>query len=278
MFVIMDLEWVMRNEVVPTQLAAVRVNASWEAVGRFNMLIRPTYRKISWKHVAFSGHERDEFRNAHSAAAVFRQFSLWLQPDDTMIWWKQGPSNTFLQLCNTLLNSKPIYPMRMIRPAVREALPEREYIGSAHELADEIGVDVPQPEHCSANDAEAIRQVCAYLRLNQTKITATKTEREPGRHLKTKENVAKDIPDLPYYYDHRTGFLHRQDCPNLRHSPSGRIVPLPFLTGHGSLKNCIREGYAPCACCKEEYQALDEQLRQRVIKETSFSFVFPYEL
>ena len=46
MYVIMDLEWVMRNTAAPTQLAAIRVDASWAAIDRFAMLMRPTFHKI----------------------------------------------------------------------------------------------------------------------------------------------------------------------------------------------------------------------------------------
>lgn len=275
MFVITDLEWVQRNATFPTQLAAVRVNSSWEVVDRFAMLIRPSFHKISWKHVAFTGYERDEFRNAYSASAVFTHFSQWLRDDDTLVWWVSGPPDTFLKLAKALLRATPKNRMLMLRPAIERFLPGQGKIGSAYDVADALHIDISRPEHNAVNDVEAIRVVCAHLNLDQATVTATRTAREPyAPDLRQKIAKSHEKPDLPYYYDHKENLLHSKDCSHLQHDPNGHVIPGPLLTGHGSLKNCIKERLVPCACCKEQYHTLDEELRRSVISSTNFSYVY----
>ena len=295
MFVITDLEWVKQQAIFPTQLAAIRVNSSWEEVDRFSMLIRPSFHNIRWNHVAFTGYERDEFRNAYSASAVFTHFSLWLKDDDTLVWWITKPAQTFLLLANDLLQAAPRNKMLLVKPAVTKKIflgsgqsaatqppATPDYRQSAYDVADLLGINVTKPEHNAVNDVIAIRRVCAHLGIDQATVTTRVIPSSPStfdRHRKDnaeehRQPIRKQTVNLPYYYDHKANLLHSKDCALLPHDSDGHVIPGPLLTGHGSLKNCIRERLVPCACCKEQYHALDEELRQKVIASTNFSFVY----
>ena len=70
MFVLMDLEWVTntRDEISPTQLAAVRVDENWNETDRFSALIRPKDCSFwEWEHVAYTAGAPDNFRYAETA-------------------------------------------------------------------------------------------------------------------------------------------------------------------------------------------------------------------
>lgn len=308
MFVIMDLEWVKRENIHPTQLAAIRVNPSWEVVDRFVMLIRPSFHNIVWKHVAFTGYERDDFRNAYSASAVFTHFKLWLKDDDTLVWWIAKPAETFLHLANDLLHASPQNKMLLVKPSVNKAISRvsgqsvkaaqshdaaqtslstdapPDYRQSPYDVANILGIKVTGPEHRAVNDVEAIRRVCAHLGIDQAAVTTRVIPSSPSafdRYQRdNKEEVRQPIKkqadriDLPYYYDHKANLLHSKDCSLLPRDVDGHVILGPLLTGHGSLKNCIKERLVPCACCKEQYHALDEELRQKVIASTNFSYVY----
>lgn len=318
MFVITDLEWVKRNAIYPTQLAAIRVNPSWEVVDRFAMLIRPSFHNIHWNHVAFTGYERDDFRNAYRASAVFTHFRLWLKDDDTLVWWIAKPAEAFLLLANDLLKATPRNRMLLVKPSVNKVLSQvsdttssieavrkatqtvaadatPDYRQSAYDVADILGLRVTRPEHDAVNDVSAIRCVCAHLCIDQAAVTTRLIVADlfgqhqsnnicqysnngtdvhyPDRDQPIKDKLTKRI-DLPYYYDHKTNLLHSKDCSMLPHDVNGHVISAPLLTGHGSLKNCIRERLVPCACCKEQYHTLDKELRQSVIASTNFSYVY----
>ena len=275
MFVIMDLEWVKQQAIHPTQLAAIRVDSFWEEVDRFAMLIRPSFHIIHWNHVAFTGYERDEFRNAYGASAVFTHFKHWLKDDDVLVWWITKPAQTFLILASDLLQARPKNRMLMVRPAIDRFLPGQERIGSTYDVADALRIDIAKPEHNAVNDVEAIRKVCAHLNLDQATVTATHTVSEPcAPDLRQRIIKSPEKPDLPFYYDHSVNLLHSKDCSLLPRDVDGHIIPIPLFTGRGSLRNCIKERLVPCSCCEEQYHALDEELRRKVINSTNFSFVY----
>jgi hypothetical protein len=57
MLVLMDIEWIIgkRNELCPTQFAALRVDSSWNVLNDFSALVKPRDNRELWGHVAYSG-------------------------------------------------------------------------------------------------------------------------------------------------------------------------------------------------------------------------------
>ena len=94
MYVIVDFEWVEENDsrCMPTQLAALRVTDTWDAVDCFFSLFRPhKTNKAPWDHVAFSGSTPEAFQSAPGAFSVLTSFCNWLLPDDILLLWDDIP-------------------------------------------------------------------------------------------------------------------------------------------------------------------------------------------
>ena len=73
MYVLMDLEWfcTRRGNILPTQLAALRVDESWRELDRFFSRIRPDCAGTpDWTHMAFSGGKPEDFLRAPTLSAV----------------------------------------------------------------------------------------------------------------------------------------------------------------------------------------------------------------
>ena len=61
MYVLMDLEWfcTRRGTILPTQLAALRVNENWRELDRFFSRIKPDCSGTpDWTHMAFTAESR----------------------------------------------------------------------------------------------------------------------------------------------------------------------------------------------------------------------------
>ena len=109
MYVLMDLEWfcTRRGNILPTQLAALRVDESWRELDRFFSRIRPDCAGTpDWTHMAFSGGEPEAFLRAPALSAVLRNLRMWLQKDDVLCWWAEEAPEIFKRLHTPLLRSE----------------------------------------------------------------------------------------------------------------------------------------------------------------------------
>ena len=87
MLVIMDMEWIenAEKEACPTQLSAMRVDASWNCVSRFDELIQPQDQSCQqWSHMAFAGYPSSAFLEAGTITEVIEKFTVWLLKDDVL--------------------------------------------------------------------------------------------------------------------------------------------------------------------------------------------------
>ena len=158
MLVLMDMEWVRSYGGVPcpTQLSALRTDGRWRALARFDSLIRPRDRSCRrWKHMAYSGFRRDDFLNAPSAAAAFMKLARWLRRDDVLCWWSEESARVYEEALGHVLRLAPRHRQLVLDRAVAAALPDAP--AGHRALAARRGIPVPEPAHCAANDAEALR-------------------------------------------------------------------------------------------------------------------------
>ena len=80
MFVIVDIEWVIKDRVkYPTQIAAARVDKDWEIKDEFSSIIRfDDETGFMTNPASFTGFEFEEFKSAPELKDVLCSFLEWL--------------------------------------------------------------------------------------------------------------------------------------------------------------------------------------------------------
>ena len=167
MYVLMDLEWfcTRRGNILPTQLAALRVDESWRELDRFFSRIKPDCTDTpDWIHMAFSGGKPEDFLRAPTLSTVLRNFRSWLQKDDVLCWWAEEAPEIFKRLHTPLLQTPPAVPHRVLLDHVSPALTSRDIAQkNPYKIAASLGLTVPTPAHCSEHDVQTIQAVLQAL-------------------------------------------------------------------------------------------------------------------
>ena len=105
MFVAADIEWVKIpvGLDVPTQLAASRVDETWNVISTFHSFIKPLGSVFDNRgHVALNGGSPSDFINAPDAYIVLADFLEWLDDDDIILWWHHESDSLFKKLVGNI--------------------------------------------------------------------------------------------------------------------------------------------------------------------------------
>ena len=276
LFVIVDMKWFVPRKcaVAPTQIAAVRVDGAWKAVGRFATLIRPdSGGGIPWKSAAFSGSRMRDFLSAPAVRKALSRFSRWLKPDDVLLWWA-GYSQTAFQVVARRHPdiALPQADTGKCLGAVREALFDAK--SDASKLARARGIAIPDPPHASNNDVSAIRALLEGVALDPDWIDAPpKDARGTGKALPP--DTGESMPDweeeqTPYLYDPEGKLLHLADCARLTAGVQARV--------YTTAKSCIREGLKPCpACCRARFRREAVAATMDAVHRSEYNYVYSKE-
>lgn len=266
MFVLTDIEW-MTNAVghfSPTQLAAIRVDAEWNEVDRFNSFIRPRDSEFhDWKHVAYTGGSATEFMYARNAYNVFDDFLAWLSEDDVILWWYEESDMVFKKLHSLILKTKFAYKTISINEYVYTFLHgEPNSRGNAYRIAEAREIDTnPGLKHYAINDAEVMCKLMKKIAYPQDDLL------KPVVKPEAEWKPTKQSMDLPYQYDPSSNTVHIKDCPVLL---DGEIVTQGFETW----KTPLKKGFKPCECCKEEYQKAFRERNIDILERTQYTYVY----
>ena len=145
MFVIADIEWMTNEEGhhSPTQLAAIRVDETWNEVDTFASLIRPRDSEFhDWRHVSYTGGKPTEFMYARNAHNVLDAFYDWLKDDDVILWWYDESIMIFKKLIGLILRKQTTHKMVELKEYVYEHLSgQANSRGNSYKIAEARGID-----------------------------------------------------------------------------------------------------------------------------------------
>lgn len=266
MIVLTDLEWVENKarHIAPTQLAALRVNETWEPVSMFNALCRPRDASFhQWNHVAFAGASRESFLFAPSARTVFGRFVSWLKPDDILLWWGQDAPKHFAGLMKIMGFSKLQNKSHSVQAAFQFFVDDgRKTQGGLYQLAKVRQIPLLKPEHCSVNDARMMQKL-----LQKVNFQLEYLHRQiPAGEAREIVQAAK-ISAYQFQIDRSTNLLHKQGCALL---PGGATV-----IGCRDLSSGMKYHAAPCpACCKHLWSEYLVARNKDVIKRSQCNYFY----
>lgn len=271
MYVLMDLEWfcTRRGTILPTQLAALRVNENWRELDRFFSRIKPDCSGTpDWTHMAFYGGKPEDFLCAPTLSVALRSLHMWLQRDDVLCWWAEEAPKVFKRLYTPLLHTPilqapPAVTHRVLLDYVSPALTSRDIAQeNPYKIAASLGLTVPTPAHCSEHDVQTIQAVLQALDFPQENLRS-RAKRRTSRYGSRHNPVHAD---MSYQLDAATGLLHRKDCDDI---PDGAV-----LSGFASFKPCLSGKARPCPCLMEEYRRAKRKRNQSIIDRSQYNFVY----
>ena len=255
MIILMDLEWIGKQDKRLTQLSALRVDEAWNTLAEFHALLDPgeTYLRNA-EHMALGGYPPESFAGGETAQSCIRRLESWLAPDDEL--WVWARSNLTLlsalwkryaaRLCPRVLSLA-----RLIRDDVMRTCPQ----GSPYGLLSSLGETVPSPEHRSANDVDVFRRLLKALALPKERLSAV----EPvllSVPLPQREINRKRVADSQYNYIYLKGSVvfHRPSCPLWLNAANEKDI-----CGSVYYKTAAKKR-RPCQRCRPE--PLPQELRQ----------------
>ncbi len=251
MIVLLDLEWIEKDERWLTQLSAIRTDENWNPVSRLDIFVKPDDACFNDpQHVAFGGKSPELYRNAVSEKDAILDFSEWLEYGDTVWVWAKSNKTYFCDLWNMYMD--------YVRPVVKEtankvravALRNGITLQSPYALLAGCGDTPPFPEHLAQNDTEVMRRLyqCLGITPQLMKEAPAPLMNKPEEHKPTqREKNQKLIDHTQYNYlflkDSRV--FHRRECKiclNAK-SESGILGSVYYRTASSS-------GRRPCKICK----------------------------
>lgn len=274
MYVLMDLEWVTNKQyhISPTQIAAMRVDDSWNELDRFFTRIRPRDTSFHrWGEVAYAGGNPSDFLYARGIFQVLTDLLDWLHDDDILCFWTKDSINMLKSVCHLVLQQK--FSQRMIDlsqyifPYLKA---QKKKCGNAYQLAAGYGCPVPGPKHHSERDVEAVRAAlhgiqypADLLLLPPPAPTPAKAE-EPA---KGEQAPVQPSPNRPYQYDHNHELFHKRDCSEI---PDDAV-----LSGHPNLKYLFRKNLKPCpVCMAQEYREALRERNRDTIQRSEYNYIY----
>jgi len=258
MFVAADIEWVKipAGLDVPTQLAASRVDETWNVISTFHSFIKPLSSVFDNRgHVALNGGSPSDFINAPDAYIVLADFLEWLDDDDIILWWHHESDSLFKKLVGNILKKTETHRSICINKHVHAVLTQLGLpIRDMYTIADRFGIDTQENlKHHSPNDVRVMCRLMARLAI------------DPLAEICQDSDSTHQYHEAPYQYDVQTGLVHVRGCAEIS---QGSTV------GFESLQTPIRKGYKPCGCCKEDYRKAYRERNIDIINRSRYAYVY----
>ena len=245
MKVLLDIEWIEKDNKYLSQLSAVRVDNDWNTVDSINVLVQvPEICLNDVTHVALGGISPDEFRNGISEEECMAKFADWHKKSDTIWVWSISNSMFFSELWERYLPflNKPYVKYKGFNRKTDDII-ENDRQGNPYTILEKFDIEPPCPQHRSESDIEAMRllfrQLCAYSEVKE-RIEAEYTQ----KHEVTLEERNREIIDKTeynYIFSNESLYFHRKDCP----------LCLKYDTINGSVYySTAMIRFIPCELCK----------------------------
>ncbi len=262
MYVLTDIEWITdkKDNLYPTQLAAIKVDEQWKAVDGFSSFIKQQNpQSCDWEMMAYTGGSEQDFIKAPDAGTVLNNFLNWLSVGDIILWWHEGADEVFKTFISRFIKIELPFRTIIIKPYVRDFLfGKAASIGGLYKLAAKRKIHTnPQYEHYSENDVKVMRALMENIEFPQHLFEnplSEKSKQPPQYH--------------PYQYDPETGMVHKFSC--------GLIVGTKTI-GCNDLLKARKKNYKFCLCCLKDLENALIERTLNMIKRSSYIYIYEPE-
>ena len=257
MYVIMDLEWIETADghASLTQLAALRVDAGWNAMELFSAVLCPgALAQCDPGHIALNGYPLEAFARGETEENAIRRLAAWLRDDDVIAVWHPSSKNVLAQAWRAVMASGVPCPILCIKNRVYNAVGRRpDGSGSLYAVAGALGIAAAPPQHCSKEDVALMRAIFQRVGLPQ---------RAPGPEPGGKEFLPPqernraiiEKTQYRYLYTPASGVFHTRDCP--------RMLNARKIEGCVYYATAVRKR-RPCRICSPKPDAESAQKAQQ---------------
>lgn len=258
MLVIADIEWYVKENGYryPTQIAAIRVNESWDIVAQFSTIIKCSDKRyFEMNPVPFTGYVFERYMTAPTLSKALMSFYKWLNEDDTIGWWASHLKDVYSDALRSELFTTDMHKQLVLNKYVTLFLFKTFNARSnPYELAADRSIITPTIQHKSENDVITVRNLLCGIKFDQSKL---------------KENISfteeTTIRPNTFLFDKENGLFHKDPCPFFPWHPG---------ISEGSIMTAIRKSLKPCDCVKDEYYSTIREHVKSEIRRCGFNFVY----
>ena len=91
MTVLLDIEWIEKEEKHLSQISAIRVDEEWTEISRIDLFVNlGTECLHDNNHVAFGGYDISHFENGLTEMQSIMRLNHWLESDDYILVWAKS--------------------------------------------------------------------------------------------------------------------------------------------------------------------------------------------
>ena len=204
MLVLVDIEWIEGySEKNLTQLAALRVDESWNVQDKFSSLAcPPSLKNFDWDHVAFNGHNPNDFFEAGREEDCIKSFAEWLYEDDVICVWHYTTQTEMKRFLKKVFPEGTRPRVRHASNKVQDFLLERgKPYGGIYALAEAHGAELLSPAHCANNDVAMLREVLVRIGIPQEAFTQKGLKGFPSNEQNPQTKPIDGVKSLPEHDD-----------------------------------------------------------------------------
>lgn len=258
MTVLLDVEWIEKEEKHLSQISAIRVDEEWTEISRIDLFVNPGAECLQdGNHIAFGGYDISRFENGLTEMQSIMRLNHWLKSDDYILVWAKS-NNTFLRSLwkrNLGMRIANLYDSAI---KIRELVNYTDQDNmSSYAVLSHLGGEVVYPEHRASNDVEVFRRILAILRpsieLFMNKVEEPQKAAPPlqpsERRKLNLEMVEKT--EFNYIYLKGSSVFHRRSCKAWQNAKRTSVIL-------GSVYyNTAAKDHEPCKLCKPVPSLLD---------------------
>ena len=214
MIVLLDLEWIEKNEKFLTQLSAVRTDENWNVVSSMEIFVKPSaecFKEPS--HMAFGGIDTDLYRAAFSEKDCMRDLDEWLESDDEIWVWAKSNKQYFADLWYRYIGGSIPRTYATAFDIRKKATRRRSDAESPYTILALMGENPPYPEHRASNDTEVMRRLFSRLGIQQSMYAKTPAKTpQPTPTQRERNQKMIDRTEYNFLFLKNSEVFHRRTC------------------------------------------------------------------
>ena len=248
MIVLLDLEWIEKEDRYLTQLSAVRTDENWNVVSSLEVYAKPSAACFNEpNHMAFGGISTDLYKAAFSEKDCIMDFSEWLEDGDEIWVWAKSNMQLLADLWHKYVGG---YIPRTYATAFdirKKAVRRRSDAESPYTILALMGDTPPYPEHRASNDTEVMRRLFARMGIQQNMYAKTPSKvPEPKPTQRERNQRMIDRTEYKFLYIKGSNVFHCKGCKACLNAKNESVI-----LGCVSYAKASKDR-RPCKICKPE--------------------------